>query len=507
MAFNNFPYTNFQDLNLGWILGKLGVVERLATDSAASVAQYDARITANTNAIEQLGVDLESISDVARVFVNSSLEAYYRGEHITGSELLSEFQSHGTLPFVEYNNEVYMLDSVSNAGDMRFSMGHTVDAFNELVIRHIMIPAQSYNAAYSITNVSAGSGSSGNVFAVKITPNTGTGEGYICDHTYAEIYSQMQNGKIPILLVSQGSNPTFYEICGAGRTGTKRTVSGQTVQEIEFVDPHWMTGNNNDVGVWTIDANNNIGHIASLKQLATLDNIIQFVNDGVTTNALLKTAQTLSAAEKTQVKQNIGISDSGGSYSPYVIPVTMSGGAYSTTATGYDVFDHILDCRINFNGLYYYPIGSGLSGAFGHAYFACNDPHTSGKYDVDIFDVELNGNNACTVTKYEKDINLNPETEKIIISASASSIPPIEPNKFYLFSGETSALNITLATPANSNIANEYHFMFTSGATATTLTIPSSVKQPDGFTVESNHVYEVSILENCMTAQGWAVTA
>lgn len=82
----------------------------------------------------------------------------------------------------------------------------------------------------------------------------------------------------------------------------------------------------------------------------------------------------------------------------------------------------------------------------------------------------------------------------------------LDPNKLYVFP-EMASLTITLATPTDNNVVNEYRFMFTSGATATTLTLPGSVAQPDGFMVEANHVYEVSILENCMTAQGWAVTA
>lgn len=440
MAFNNWPYTNFQDLNLGWILGKLGVVEKLAIDSAASVSQYDARITANTNAIEQLGINLGAISDVARVFVNNSLEAYYKGAHITGSELVSVLRSHGTLPYVEYNGEIYMLDTVSNAGDLRFSMSHTVTGMNDLVVRHIMIPAQSYNVAYSITNVSTGGGgSSGNIFAVKITDRgTYADPQYICDHTYAEIYSQMENGRIPILLVSFGSNPTSYEFCGMGETGT-RTINGQSVACVRFSDPTWLITSSNNVGMWTIDANGNIDYMAALKQLATLDNIVQMVNDGVSTNALIKTAQTLSAAEKAQVKQNIGISDSGGSYSPYLIPVTESGGVYSTTATGEDVSANILDCRIVFHNVYYYPIGATLSGPFGNAYFACSNPSASGTIENDIFAVRLNGDQACTITSYARDVKLLPDTT----NASADDFLMLDSNKNPAWVAVPNAANVS----------------------------------------------------------------
>lgn len=93
-----------------------------------------------------------------------------------------------------------------------------------------------------------------------------------------------------------------------------------------------------------------------------------------------------------------------------------------------------------------------------------------------------------------------------ITKTSADTTPTLDPNKLYVFP-EMASLAPVLASPSDNSIANEYHFLFTSGATATTLTLPGTVIQPDGFTVEANMIYEVSILENCMTAQGWAVSS
>lgn len=81
----------------------------------------------------------------------------------------------------------------------------------------------------------------------------------------------------------------------------------------------------------------------------------------------------------------------------------------------------------------------------------------------------------------------------------------IEPNKLYIFP-EMSSLTYTLATPEDTSIANEYHFIFRSGATATELVHPANVSVPDNFTVEKNKVYEISILEGCMAYQSWAVS-
>lgn len=81
----------------------------------------------------------------------------------------------------------------------------------------------------------------------------------------------------------------------------------------------------------------------------------------------------------------------------------------------------------------------------------------------------------------------------------------LEPNKLYVFP-EMASLTYTLAAPADTSIANEYHFVFRSGATATELVHPANVSVPDNFTVEKNKVYEISILEGCMAYQSWAVT-
>jgi hypothetical protein len=92
-----------------------------------------------------------------------------------------------------------------------------------------------------------------------------------------------------------------------------------------------------------------------------------------------------------------------------------------------------------------------------------------------------------------------------IEKTSSDSTAEIEPNKLYIFP-EMSSLTYTLATPSDTSIANEYHFIFQSGATATELVHPANVSVPDGFTVEKNKVYEISILEGCLAYQSWAVS-
>ena len=81
----------------------------------------------------------------------------------------------------------------------------------------------------------------------------------------------------------------------------------------------------------------------------------------------------------------------------------------------------------------------------------------------------------------------------------------LQPNIFYLFP-EMESLDITFADQTDTTTVEEYHFLFQSGATATTLTLPDTVKLPSGFSIDANKVYEISILEGCLCYQSWEVT-
>lgn len=76
------------------------------------------------------------------------------------------------------------------------------------------------------------------------------------------------------------------------------------------------------------------------------------------------------------------------------------------------------------------------------------------------------------------------------------------PNILHVW-GEVTELSLTLANPTDTTVANEYLFQFTSGATATTLTLPDTIKWLETPSIESDKVYQVSILNNCGTILGF----
>ena len=83
--------------------------------------------------------------------------------------------------------------------------------------------------------------------------------------------------------------------------------------------------------------------------------------------------------------------------------------------------------------------------------------------------------------------------------SSSDTAVTLEPNKLYVFP-EMASLTVTLGTPSDINVENEYHFFFTSGATATTLTLNDVLS--DAYSIEANMKYEVSILEGVAYIKG-----
>lgn len=75
------------------------------------------------------------------------------------------------------------------------------------------------------------------------------------------------------------------------------------------------------------------------------------------------------------------------------------------------------------------------------------------------------------------------------------SVVTIQPNVLNVW-GEVESLDITLAEPTDNTIVNEYMAQFTSGATATSLTLSSDIKWMATPNIQSNKTYQLSIINN-----------
>ena len=107
-------------------------------------------------------------------------------------------------------------------------------------------------------------------------------------------------------------------------------------------------------------------------------------------------------------------------------------------------------------------------------------------------------------TDYVDTTSLNNKQNKIMVSdhGTSNTTFTLTPNILHIW-GTVTALNLTLGTASDTTIVNYYMFQFTSGTTATTLTLPASVKWNSELIIEANKTYQVIILNNCAVIGGF----
>ena len=86
-------------------------------------------------------------------------------------------------------------------------------------------------------------------------------------------------------------------------------------------------------------------------------------------------------------------------------------------------------------------------------------------------------------------------------SVDESNAVTLDPNKFYVF-GEEAEIDVSFAAGTEGQV-NEYHFSFVSGTTPTVLSLPVDVIMPDSFSVEADHTYEISVINNKGLYASW----
>lgn len=90
----------------------------------------------------------------------------------------------------------------------------------------------------------------------------------------------------------------------------------------------------------------------------------------------------------------------------------------------------------------------------------------------------------------------------IVSHGTSDTTFTLTPNVFHTW-GTVSSLTLTLGT--GTSYMDEYMFQFTSGSTATTLSLPNTVEWINGTpTIETNTTYQVSIVNNIAVIGGTA---
>lgn len=116
--------------------------------------------------------------------------------------------------------------------------------------------------------------------------------------------------------------------------------------------------------------------------------------------------------------------------------------------------------------------------------------------------LQITAPGTYNVTNYASvEVDIDMWTEQTIATDGAVT-QALSPYVMYHFTGTLTSLTVTLAAAAQGQIPH-YHFDFASGSTAPTLNVPLTVTMPSGFSVEASKHYEIDILNNYGTAQGW----
>lgn len=77
----------------------------------------------------------------------------------------------------------------------------------------------------------------------------------------------------------------------------------------------------------------------------------------------------------------------------------------------------------------------------------------------------------------------------------------LTPNTFHVWD-EVASLTLDFGSETN-GVANEYLFQFTSGATATSLTLPDDIKWAEELVIDANRIYQISILKGLANVLSW----
>ena len=92
------------------------------------------------------------------------------------------------------------------------------------------------------------------------------------------------------------------------------------------------------------------------------------------------------------------------------------------------------------------------------------------------------------------------EATTIVNKTSSDTSQTLAENTFYIWPTMSS---LTITCP---NTGGPYAFRFTSGSTATTLTM-TGITMPDSWAVEANKVYEINVYQGYGVAASWAVSS
>jgi hypothetical protein len=286
MAFNNWPYTNFQDLNLGWILARVKEAVTRATEALSSTTGFDGRIaTAEANSSEANTKATTALS-TANSADGKATEALSTANN--ASDTANAASANATQASVDATR------ALREVGSAIGSYKIFVDASNHCRYNEELIDAVDILSALQ---------SGRNVFVERVNP----------DNVYNHI----------------GYKFAYYDIDNSTTPATATVFFDRLISyagENAIVERMYIVGSSNTAGFTTIQT------------LASKSYVDSHSGGGGAVDAVLYTAQTLTSAQKTQARSNIGAGKSTVTVSNSIMTIvdadTGSQTAYPIGGTG-----------------------------------------------------------------------------------------------------------------------------------------------------------------------------
>lgn len=337
MAFNNFPYTNFQDLNLGWILQTYKEALTKAVEAFAkavtvenTVGGYTEQInTANANANEALRI-ARNANEV--LFISSDPENkavnyvnYSQGEtvYVTAQDIFSAITADHKVP-IFMDNMLYVYELA----------GYETNPEQPLMVTRFKFTKESENSTDiawidrngSITYTRIDGGANGFPVVFNYIPQNpelpGRGS-WESDKTYAEILAAINNGKSIFLTVKiDGEIREIINNAYINKSSSSTYIVLGYGKGFNTYDSPYYTNTDNALVYYTIAPDNyvSVGRVFTVpaSSVQITDRVLTVNSSGKaewlpasggTSGAVLyDKEQDLTFAEKLQARNNIDAS-------------------------------------------------------------------------------------------------------------------------------------------------------------------------------------------------------
>lgn len=451
MAFNNWPYTNFQDLNLGWILdtyknalnkalealGKANAVEAtvgtytdqinsatLTANQASATANQAMNIASNANEVLFISADAENKA------VNFVTWSQGESGYVTALDIYNAIVTDHKVPvFMDRSQYIYEM------------AGYETDPNSTLTITRFKFTRNGGNredivwidrtGSITYTHIDGG----GNGFPVVFNyipqnPELPESGYWDSDKTYAEILAAINSGRSIFLTVKiDGETRELINNAYIRKSASGTYIALGYGRGFDIHDSPYYTNTDNLLVYYTI----NSSEYVSVQRVFTVPS---------SSTQLTGRVLTVNSSGKAEWLPASG-GGGGGSSDMTQIPITSSGGVYSTTMTATELLDALRTngCFAEVNGVYYVPVGGSYSGPYGNIYLQSVDQSGTTKTDVSVICLHMDNSSTptITVTLYEKDVLLLPATT----NASADDFLMLDSNKNPAWVAVPNAANVT----------------------------------------------------------------